>query len=419
MPRVSVVVESPIHRSFRVEQLAGMFDVEIERKTRQEFHVEVPGLDDEWKVGAIVGPSGSGKSTIAREAYGKDLHTGFRWPRDAAVIDGFGEATTKQISGVMNAVGFSSPPSWLKPYHVLSNGEQFRCNLARAMLLTDRPVVAFDEFTSVVDRTVAKIGSAAVAKAVRKGRGCRRFVAVTCHYDVVEWLEADWVLDMASGRLARGSLRRPTIELEVVKVHRSAWELFRKHHYLSGFVSPAATCFVAFCGETPVAFSAWQEMGGDCDCGTKREHRTVVLPDYQGLGIGSRLADLCASLWRGAGFTVRSVSGHPAVIGYRSRSPQWQTIRFGLGTTNQMPMERKCGIRSDRWRRCTGSFRYVGPGDGAVVGRVDLGGDAGGMATPAGGPTTPKMDRAVPGRVGSRVGEVDRVGAVGGPFGGQ
>ncbi len=52
--------------------------------------------------------------------------------------------------------------------------------------------VVFDEFTSVVDREVAKVGSYAVSKAVRRQPG-KQFIAVTCHYDVVDWLEPDWV----------------------------------------------------------------------------------------------------------------------------------------------------------------------------------------------------------------------------------
>ena len=50
----------------------------------------------------------------------------------APSIDGLGERPIKEITGLFTAVGFSSPPSWVKPYQVLSNGEQFRCDLARA-----------------------------------------------------------------------------------------------------------------------------------------------------------------------------------------------------------------------------------------------------------------------------------------------
>lgn len=119
MPRVDVVAECPVHDSFRVQQIAGMFDVALEEKCRQTFSVEVPALDENWQIGVIVGPSGSGKSTIAREAFGKWLYSSEKWPADAAVIDAFGKLPTKQITGMLTAVGFSSPPSWVKPYRVL------------------------------------------------------------------------------------------------------------------------------------------------------------------------------------------------------------------------------------------------------------------------------------------------------------
>ena len=134
-------------------------------------------------------------------------------------------------------MGFSSPPSWVKPYHVLSNGEQFRCDLARALARCDSTaggLVVFDEFTSVVDRNVARVVSAATAKALRGGRIAGRFVTVTCHYDVTEWLDPDWVIDMAASTFTRRCLPRPKIELAIFRCRRAAWRLFARHHYLSG-----------------------------------------------------------------------------------------------------------------------------------------------------------------------------------------
>jgi GNAT superfamily N-acetyltransferase len=345
-----------------VEQLAGTFDLPLEEKLRDSYTVQVPTLDEPWQIGVIVGPSGSGKTTVAREVFGKYLWTSPEWPPRKAVIDGFGDRPVKEVSQVLSAVGFSSPPSWVKPYAVLSNGEKFRCDLARA-LLADQPVIAFDEFTSVVDRTVAKIGSAAVAKAIRKGRVERRFVAVTCHYDVVEWLEPDWVLDMASRRLARGRLRRPEIRLSVAPVHRSAWFLFRRHHYLSGNLSNVLKgCFVAFWGDEPVAFSAWINRITKCRrSGDVREHRTVVLPDYQGLGIGNRLSEFCASLFAGLGGRASSTTSHPAMIRYRSASPLWKRTRLGMvNPTGNRGRMIKNAYRSSCCR-LTGGFQYVGP----------------------------------------------------------
>ena len=108
----------------------------------------------------------------------------------------------------------------------------------------------------MVDRNVARVVSAAIAKAMRGGRIAGRFVAVTCHYDVTEWLQPDWVIDMATSTFQRRCLPRPPIELAIFRCRRSAWTLFARHHYLSGALSTAARCFLALWEGSPVAFCA-------------------------------------------------------------------------------------------------------------------------------------------------------------------
>ena len=194
MPIIDAVVDCPVIDSFRVQQVSGIFDLPPQKRLSEKFHIEIPAVAEPWQIGVIVGPSGSGKSTIARRAFGDDVYSPLPWPDDKAIVDAFGDQHAIQtITGALTSVGFSSPPAWLKPYHVLSNGEKFRCDLARA-ILDGNDLIVFDEFTSVVDRTVAKMGSAAVSKALRNGRLSepgKKFIAVTCHYDVVQWLEPD------------------------------------------------------------------------------------------------------------------------------------------------------------------------------------------------------------------------------------
>jgi GNAT superfamily N-acetyltransferase len=187
---------------------------------------------------------------------------------------------------------------------------------------------------------------------------------VTCHYDVLDWLEPDWVLDMASGRLARGCLRRPPIPLEIAPIHRSAWLLFRRHHYLSGNLLTTVKCFAAFWGERPVAFSAWtHRMTRSRRPGDMREHRTVVLPDFQGVGIGNRLSEFCASLWTGLGGRAFSSTSHPSMIHYRSASPLWQRIRLSM-VSPMGPSGLYGGMThypGNSCRRITAGFQYTGP----------------------------------------------------------
>jgi hypothetical protein len=90
-----------------------------------------------------------------------------------------------------------------------------------------------------------------------------------------------------------------------------------------------------------------------------REHRTVCLPDYQGVGIGNAMSEFVASLFAATGLPYRSVTGHPSMIGHRARSPLWRMTRKpGLMKNRQrLPSLR----RSAALHRLTASFEYVGP----------------------------------------------------------
>ena len=366
MPRIDVVVSCPVFDSFRVQQVAGMFDVPLAEKLTERFSLDVPELGDAWRIGLVVGPSGSGKSTIARWLFGRELYEHKPWPDDRAVVDCFGEMDAKQLTGLLTAVGFSSPPSWVKPYSVLSGGERFRCDLARALSVayaagdekqeSELPhVVAFDEYTSVVDRQVAKIGSAALAKAIRTQRIPCRFVAVSCHYDVAEWLEPDWVLDMADGSFQRRRLRRPRIQLEIFRCRPGLWRMFRRHHYLSGGLSSVSQCYVALWNGEPVAFCAVVSLIARKN--RWRISRIVTLPDYQGVGIGMRLVESVAEMYRRRGSRVNMTASHPAVIGHGRSSPRWKVVnvkKTGSARGSFLPNYRGSAGRA------VVSFEYMG-----------------------------------------------------------
>lgn len=189
MPNFDIVKTCDIDKTFRVSHIMGDYDVDI-KHVREHFTGSITPPDN-WQIGVIVGGSGTGKSTIAAKIFPDELISGFEYTHKSVIDDMPDTVSVNEIEKMFYAVGFGSVPSWLKPYSVLSNGEKMRCDLARAML--SRDFVVFDEFTSVVDRQVAKVASMAISKAVRKTD--KKFVAVSCHYDIIEWLQPDWVYD--------------------------------------------------------------------------------------------------------------------------------------------------------------------------------------------------------------------------------
>jgi len=154
------------------------------------------------------------------------------WPGDKPIVDAIApDGDFNAVTGALAAVGLGSVPAWLRPYPVLSRGEQFRADLAK--LVSEAPDVAVvDEFTSVVDRQIAQIGSLVFSKAWRRIGG--QVVLLTPHYGVLDWLQPDWVFDTATGQCSRGWVRpRPTYDLEI---YQTGWEhwgpTFERHHYL-------------------------------------------------------------------------------------------------------------------------------------------------------------------------------------------
>lgn len=99
----------------------------------------------------------------------------------------------KDVVAVLSAVGLGSVPTWCKPANVLSNGERYRANVAR--MLTDSKAatdhICLDEFTSEVNRETAKSLSTSLSKYLRRNN--LKAVIASCHKDIINWLEPDWV----------------------------------------------------------------------------------------------------------------------------------------------------------------------------------------------------------------------------------
>lgn len=188
MPSFDIVRKWDPPESYRAQAVKSQFtlhDVKLEKRFKGTLNI-----GKNWQIGVIVGRSGTGKTTIAKELFTNEYIRNLQYTAPTILDDFDSSISIRDITKLLCSVGFASPPDWLKKYEHLSQGEKMRVDIARALSLKQNLIV-FDEFTSVVDRNIAQIASFAISKAIRKTN--KKFIAVTCHYDVIDWLEPDWV----------------------------------------------------------------------------------------------------------------------------------------------------------------------------------------------------------------------------------
>ncbi len=341
--------------SYRAARVKSLFN--CDSGANFSLDADLPVEDKDWKIGVIVGPSGSGKTSIGRTIWPDvGIYDGDAgWDVGQPIIESISPSGSfDEITGALSAVGLGSVPAWLRPYHALSNGEKFRAGLAR-IIAEGRDRVIIDEFTSVVDRQIAKIGAAAFSKAWKRGGG--QAVLLSCHYDVLDWIEPDWVFDTRTGELQRGLLwRRPKFELEILKTDGSYWRMFEPHHYLKLQRMIAATYYVGFVdGEAVCHIATSPQLNQDA----MRASRLVVMPEWQGAGVGMRFLNaVCAMQFAEVNKhhartkAVYFQTSHPGLCAGLRRDKHWVQVSQMMGGANKgmcaasIAKSRKCTLRS-------------------------------------------------------------------------
>jgi GNAT superfamily N-acetyltransferase len=314
------------------------------------FPFEVPPLPAEFGLGVIVGASGSGKSTLLK-SFGVASEP--VWDASASVASHFN--SVEDALEKLSAAGLMSLPEWVKPYSALSNGQRFRADLARS--LHDGAVI--DEFTSVVDRNVAKSASVGLSRYVRKN-GVKNVVVASCHRDILEFLEPDWIIDTDLGAYTIGrSLRRPELVLEVYPCSNSVWSHFAPYHYLTESLNKASHCYLAVWEGQLVGFYSVMSLPSGTLKGAYRGHRLVIHPDYQGFGFGHTLAETVAQHYIDNGKRFFAKTAHPRLGEYRDNSDMWRATskNHKKRTDARNGRIRRWKINPDRW---TYSHEYVG-----------------------------------------------------------
>jgi len=336
------------------------FDIQNKEETEVEVSFNLSEAKDfDWNIGVIYGSSGSGKTTILKRM-GKLSESNFDYEKP--LISNFDWLEPKDATLLLTSMGLSSVPTWLRPFHLLSNGEQYRASLAyKVGKAKDNEVVLVDEYTSVVDRDVAKAMSFALQKYIRRTN--KRIILASCHFDIMEWLMPDWTCSPQKneGSLERGQWLRqgkPQIKLQVSRVEYDTWNFFKKHHYLTEDLNKAFNLLLFEWNGKPVGIVVYKSQPTGAVPNGYGLSRTVILPDYQGMGIGSKISEFTASILVNKGKRVFTKTVNPALGEYRDRSSVFRPTSKNRKIRKDSNTD-KAGKRLARASYC---YEYIGEG---------------------------------------------------------
>lgn len=297
----------------------------VELKTRYDCmnHVEkqifIPEKPKEGLI-LLTGTSGSGKSTILRSWFPAWNPPNF--DNNVSVVENFDTIDTGV--SLLNALGLRTVPAWLRARDTLSNGEGHRADCALAL---HRGAQCIDEFTSYVDRDTAKALSCSTRKYHKEGL----LVVATCHTDIEAWLQPDLVYDCDLMVFRqRRLLQRPSLRITVFPSEVQDWVYFAKYHYLTGDIAKSCHCYTAYLGQKRVAFYAVIHACNRDIPTFWRGSRLVVLPEFQGLGIGNKLANAVASEYVKRGHRFFEKTANIPIGEHRNKSPYWRATSTNM-----------------------------------------------------------------------------------------
>ena len=363
--------------SYRAARVKSLFNAE----SGCNFDLEIDNVDlsGDWNIGVVVGPSGSGKTSIGRQIFGENKIYDYTqgWSPDKPIIDDIApNGDFNEVTAALANVGLGSVPSWLRPFRVLSNGEQFRAGLAK--IVCEKPgEIVIDEFTSVIDRQIARIGSQAFQKAWRRGNPKGKVVLLTPHYDILDWIQPDWVIDTKTKTFVRGLLRqRPKINLDIWQVDRSYWKFYKPHYYLD---LPEPVAAMHFIGTVDGELACHIVVAPRFEVHGYRATRLVTMPEWQGAGVGSKFLNFIAQYHldgNGRGghkYVTYFHTSHPQLCAYLRPSQKWVQVSAVLYGGNKKKsgesiirsQKRKkskltCGSGYGGHFRAVQGFKYIG-----------------------------------------------------------
>ena len=298
MQTIHILKESTITNSFNNDCIKSIFDITQDKVIYEKEHKLFYDEMQDWSIGVIYGNSGSGKTLLGKEIAKREnipIIEFLEWDNSKNIIENFSSDNLDLILEYLSNVGLNTQPSYLKSYSVLSNGEKMRVNIARALFENDYLIL--DEFSSVVDRDIVKIICKCINKLVMKYN--KKLICISCHKDYFDYLQPQWTYNVDTQEFKKDLLwQRITNKYYIIQGSKDDWQLFRHYHYLSHKLPSCTDIFLLLDSkENKIGFIAFKTLPHKKSI--KQVARLVILPDYQGIGLGNIfLTKTCAIIKR-------------------------------------------------------------------------------------------------------------------------
>ncbi len=348
-------------KNYYVARACNSVDLNINKKLTHEIKIDVD-LETDYNVGLIIGLSGSGKTTLAKHLFPNFNKININ--KKECILKQFPEDMSyDERADILTKFGLSSVTEWIKPFEILSNGEKSRAEIALTAGKHDFFVV--DEFTSVVDRTVAKIMSNSISKIIKQQK--KKIVLISVHKDIIEWVDPDWIIDVDNqifiNRRLLQQRRKEKLVFNIKECSRKSWKYFSKYHYLSDNLPGGKIHLFGLFDENNI------QIGFQCFAnyvpGKNKiihSNRTVIHPEYVGVGLGIKLINITSQIMADRGYDVRAKFSNFAIYKSMIKNKSWKFLNKSPNTQKSQyhvgdSMQNKTGQRKSV---TTYQFKFIG-----------------------------------------------------------
>lgn len=366
---IEIMLQSPVSNNFRCKMACDALDIDIHKKSVHHLKIQGIEMPTDWNIGLVYGASGSGKTTMIKKLFGEAVFQNVLNDEEPIINQFPKELSYDECAAILTGIGLNSVPCWVRPVKTLSNGQRARAEAALAMVQS-QDIIFIDEWTSVVDRTVAKAMSHCLQKFARKFG--KKIVVLSCHYDVLEWLVPDWLIDCNEQKFFVREqddfffTRREQLVFTIRKIGRDSWRYFSKYHYLSERLPGGKIhLYGLFCGDKQIGFQCFANYTPTRPGSIPIYHsnRTVIHPDYQGLGLGIKLINESSRVFKTEFPSYKIMAKFSALPVFKAmiKQKQWrfiETKRLMGAMKTGGNMDRRSGFREAGVK--TYHFEYIG-----------------------------------------------------------